>query len=124
MLIVSLNIPIVVLASDDHGADAHSESMGAGAAELTVDESVELEETQEAVEEAAQEDDSESASEELAEEAEEVTDSMFNTMSNNWIYIAAGLGAIALIIVIVAMTRLSGNKHKNSTGSSNYKPKH
>ncbi|MBQ0041547.1 MAG: hypothetical protein KBS56_05910 [Clostridiales bacterium] len=124
-IILLISLPVCVFASSNDGADAHSQSMSAGSEELVVDESESFDETvDQSVEEENQETPDESAGEELAEDAEEATDSMFSTMSNNWIYIAAGLGIVVLIIVIVVAIKSSKGKHKNQIGSKSYKPKH
>lgn len=104
-IILLMSLPLCVYASNNNGADAHSQSMSAGSEELLVDESgsmnEEVKQAEQTVEEDIQEESTEPAGEELAEEAEEATDNMFSALSNNWIYIAAGLGAVVLIIVIL-----------------------
>lgn len=106
VLMICMSVPMTVVATN--GGDAHSSSMSVEADGRTVEEvqATEGEAVDEVVDEAMDEEElqdqvDEPDGEELAEEAEEASDSMFSTMSDNLIYIAVGLGVLALIIVII-----------------------
>lgn len=124
ILVIAMSAPITVFAT--HGDDAHSSTMSVEADGKSVEEVQEAEGeiVNQSLEEEDQEATIETGGEELAEEAEDATDSMFSVMSDNWIYIAAGLGTVVLIIVAVVAINSSKGKHKNQAGSGNYKPKH
>ena len=101
LLLICMGAPVVVFAVP--GEDAHSDTMTVEADGQSVEEKQanEAETIDQDVDEVElQEQLDEPDGEDLAEEAEEV-DSLFSTMSDNWIYIAAGLGVLALVIVII-----------------------
>lgn len=125
LLLICMGAPVVVFAVP--GEDAHSDTMTVEAdgqsveekqanEQVVVDEVVEEEESLEPLDT--------SAGEELAEDAEAATDDVFSTMSANWIYIAAGIGSMAAIIIAVVAVKSSKSKHKNSVGAQDYKAKH
>lgn len=127
-LLICMSAPMIVFATS--GGDAHSSSMSVEADGQTVEEVQAMEGKvvdEDVDEEEFQEDPAVTDDEELAEEpevSEEETDSVLGALSNNWPYIAAGLGAVVVIIVTVIAVKSSKNKRKNVEGSQGYKAKH